>query len=68
MAGPAGLPADIVAKVNKIANDYIASKEGIELMGKLGMVPSGGTPEQLRAFMAAELVKWTPAAEKVTPD
>ena len=68
IVGPAGLPADIVTKVNKIANDFIASKEGIEAMDKLGMVPAGGTPEQLRAFMASELVKWTPAAEKVKPE
>jgi tripartite-type tricarboxylate transporter receptor subunit TctC len=68
MVGPAGLPADIVNKVNKIANDFIASKEGREAMDKLGMVPAGGTPQQLREFMASELVKWTPAAEKVKPE
>lgn len=68
IVGPAGLPAEIVAKVNKIANEFIASKEGIEAMDRLGMVPAGGTPEQLRTFMASELVKWTPAAEKVKPD
>jgi tripartite-type tricarboxylate transporter receptor subunit TctC len=68
IVGPPGLPADIVAKVNKIANDFIVSKEGAEAMDKLGMVPAGGTPEQLRAFMASELVKWTPAAEKVKPE
>ena len=68
IVGPAGLPADIVAKVNKVANDFIASKEGIDAMDKLGMVPAGGTPEQLRAFMASELVKWTPAAEKIKPE
>lgn len=68
MVGPAGLPAAIVAKVNKVANDFISSKEGIEAMEKLGMVPTGGTPEQLRAFMASELVKWTPIAENIKPE
>ena len=68
MVGPAGLPADIVNKVNKVANDFIASKEGRDAMDKLGMVPAGGTPQQLREFMASELVKWTPAAEKVKPE
>lgn len=65
IVGPAGLPADVVAKVNKVANEFIASKQGKETMDRLGMVPAGGTPEQLRAFMASELAKWTPAAEKV---
>jgi tripartite-type tricarboxylate transporter receptor subunit TctC len=68
IVGPAGLPADIVTKVNKVANDFIASKEGMDAMDKLGMVPAGGTPEQLRTFMASELVKWTPIAEKIKPD
>ena len=68
VVGPAGLPGDIVAKVNKVANEFIASKAGIEAMDKLGMVPAGGTPDQLRAFMASELMKWTPTAEKIKPE
>jgi tripartite-type tricarboxylate transporter receptor subunit TctC len=68
IVGPAGLPADIVAKVNKIANEFIISKAGIEAMDNLGMVPAGGTPEQLRTFMASELAKWTPTAEKIKPE
>jgi tripartite-type tricarboxylate transporter receptor subunit TctC len=68
IVGPAKLPADVVAKVNKVANDFVASKEGKEAMDKLGMVPAGGTPEQLRTFMASELVKWTPVAEKIKPN
>ncbi len=68
IVGPAGLPADVVGKVNKAANDYLATKEGAEAMDKLGMVPVGGTPEQLKTFMASELVKWTPVAEKIKPE
>jgi tripartite-type tricarboxylate transporter receptor subunit TctC len=68
IVGPAGLPPDIVAKVNKAANDYLASKEGADALDKLGMVPVGGTPNELRTFMAAELAKWTPAAAKVQPE
>ena len=68
IVGPAGLPADVVAKVNKAANDWLATKEGAETLDKLGMVPVGGTPDELKAFMASELVKWTPAAEKIQPE
>ena len=68
IVGPAGLPADIANKVNKVTNEFIASKEGAEAMDKLGMVPAGGTPDQLRAFMASELAKWTPVAEKIKPE
>jgi tripartite-type tricarboxylate transporter receptor subunit TctC len=68
IVGPAGLPADVVAKVNKAANDWLATKEGAETLDKLGMVPVGGTPDELKTFMASELVKWTPAAEKIQPE
>ena len=68
IVGPAKLPDDIVAKVNKIANDFVNSKDGREAMDRLGMVPAGGTPEQLKTFMASELVKWTPVAEKIKPN
>ena len=68
LVGPAGLPADIVGKLNKSANDYLASKEGVDTLDKLGMVAVGGTADELKTFMASELVKWTPAAEKVQPE
>jgi tripartite-type tricarboxylate transporter receptor subunit TctC len=68
IVGPKGLPADIVGKVNKVTNDFVTSKEGVDAMDKLGMVPAGGTPEQLRTFMAAELEKWRPVAEKIKPE
>ena len=68
IVGPKGLPADIVAKVNKVTNDFVTSKEAVEAMDKLGMVPAGGTPEQLKLFMAAELEKWRPIAEKIKPE
>jgi tripartite-type tricarboxylate transporter receptor subunit TctC len=68
IVGPANLPADVVTKVSKVANEFVTSKEGRERMDGLGMVPAGGTPEQLRSFMASELVKWTPVAEKIKPN
>jgi len=68
LVGPAGLPADIVGKLNKAANEYLTSKEGVDTLDKLGMVAVGGTADELKTFMASELVKWTPAAEKVQPE
>jgi tripartite-type tricarboxylate transporter receptor subunit TctC len=68
VVGPAKLPAEIVNKVNKTVNDYIASDEGKQALAKLGMVPAGGTPEALGKYMASELEKWRPVAEKVSPE
>ncbi|MDQ8729348.1 tripartite tricarboxylate transporter substrate binding protein [Bradyrhizobium sp. LHD-71] len=68
IVGPAGIPVEAVGKINKAANDFIATREGIEALEKQGMVPVGGSAENLRSFMASELEKWRPAAEKITPE
>lgn len=63
--GPAGMPADVVQKINAIVNRFIASDEGKEALRALGMQPAGGTPQQLAAFMAAEAKTWQPIATSV---
>jgi len=68
MLGPAGLAPETIATVNRIVNDYLASDEGRKALLTFGMEPLGGTPEDLAGFMATELVKWRPVAEKMTPE
>jgi len=68
MLGPAGLAPETIATVNRIVNDYLASAEGRKALLTFGMEPLGGTPEDLAAYMASELVKWRPVAEKMTPE
>lgn len=60
LQGPKGLPADVVAKLNKIVNDWIKTDEAKAKMAPLGMVPAGGTPQDLEALVKAELAKWGP--------
>jgi tripartite-type tricarboxylate transporter receptor subunit TctC len=62
---PAGTPADVIEKVNAVANQYIASAEGKARLAEFGMGPRGGTPQELGAFMASELTRWRPIAEPV---
>jgi tripartite-type tricarboxylate transporter receptor subunit TctC len=57
---PAGTPAEIVTRLNAASNAYLASDAAREMFGKLGLEPAGGTPADLRAFIAAEIVKWGP--------
>ncbi|TBM79042.1 tripartite tricarboxylate transporter substrate binding protein, partial [Mycolicibacterium smegmatis] len=45
--GPKGLPADIVAKINKAANDALADPEVKEKLARPGIeTATPGTPDQ----------------------
>jgi tripartite-type tricarboxylate transporter receptor subunit TctC len=68
VAGPAGLAADITKKINGAVNDYLGGGEGKSALAKFGMEPRGGTPEDLANYMASELIKWRPIAEKVASE
>jgi len=68
IAGPAGMAPEVTAKINAAVNDYLGSEEGRSALAKLGMQPSGGTPEKLAALMASELEKWRPITEMVGPN
>jgi len=57
--GPKNLPADIVARVNKAANDAIADPEVKDKLARLGIEPAvAGTPEQFAKMVAADAAKW----------
>ena len=68
LLGPAGLAPETIATVNRIVNEFLVSEEGKQALLNFGMEPLGGTPEDLAGFMASELVKWRPVAEKLTPE
>jgi tripartite-type tricarboxylate transporter receptor subunit TctC len=63
IAAPAKTPADIIAKVNKSVNTYMADKDMIAKMRKLGADPVGGSPDDMAKLMADENVKWKKAIE-----
>ena len=59
IVGPAALPRDIVAKLQR---QIVASLRSPELKGRLeaqGLDPVGNTPEQFAAYVRAEVDKWT---------
>jgi len=63
--GPTGMPADAIARINRITNEWIMSPEGKARLLEFGMGAIGGTPDQLGAFMASETIRWRPIAEPV---
>jgi tripartite-type tricarboxylate transporter receptor subunit TctC len=60
VVAPAGTPRDIVMKLNALINAYLASDNGRNDLDTLDMQPAGGTPEELRDFIAREVAKWGP--------
>ena len=57
---PAKTPQAIVMKLNREINDSFAQPETKEALLKLGALAAASTPEEMRAFIKAELAKWTP--------
>jgi tripartite-type tricarboxylate transporter receptor subunit TctC len=56
--GPAGLPADIVARANAAARAAMEAPETRQRLAALAVVPNVGTPEAWPAYFAAENAKW----------
>jgi tripartite-type tricarboxylate transporter receptor subunit TctC len=57
---PTGTPSEVVSKLNAEINAYLKSPLGQEQLEALDMQPVGGTPAELKAFIAAEVAKWGP--------
>ena len=62
--GPAGVPADVVAILNKAIQQALASPELRDRFTKAGSVPLGSTPEQLRK----RYEHWMGIFEKIAKD
>jgi tripartite-type tricarboxylate transporter receptor subunit TctC len=57
---PAKTPQPIVMRLNREISDSFNQPDTKEALLKLGAIASPTTPEEMRAFIKAELVKWTP--------
>ena len=57
---PAGTPSEVVARLNREINAVLQLPEMRERMASAAMEPVGGTTEELTAFLATELRRWTP--------
>ena len=58
---PAGTPADIVARLNKAANDAANSKEVQDKFAGIGFAVEPGTPADLARRSVTETAKWAKA-------
>jgi tripartite-type tricarboxylate transporter receptor subunit TctC len=60
LVAPAGTPAAIIAKINQAVVAAIRSPEVRAKLAAQFMQPVGTTPEEFRARIAAEVVRWAP--------
>jgi tripartite-type tricarboxylate transporter receptor subunit TctC len=60
LLAPAGTPPEVINKLNAAVNGFLATPATQELFGKLGVQSAGGTPAELKTFIAGEIAKWEP--------
>jgi tripartite-type tricarboxylate transporter receptor subunit TctC len=58
--GPAGTPADVVARINGEVNESLRSTELRAALVKAGFEPVGGSAQDFAAVIADQLQHWTP--------
>ncbi len=58
IAGPAGMPADVVRRLNAELARALAEPELRAALEKLSVEPSPGTPEAFGALVRAEFARW----------
>jgi tripartite-type tricarboxylate transporter receptor subunit TctC len=60
LSGPAGLPADVVDKLNAAVRTALQAPDVRERLRQDGMVPNNLDARQFTAFIAEELKRWAP--------
>lgn len=62
--GPAGMPKEAVTRINEAVNGYLKSEAAQKVADALGMSILGGTPEEMKSYMASEVERLRPIVEK----
>jgi tripartite-type tricarboxylate transporter receptor subunit TctC len=63
LAAPAGVPREVVDRVNAETRTALAAADLREALAKLGLEPGGSTPQEYAAVIADELGKWRRAVQ-----
>jgi tripartite-type tricarboxylate transporter receptor subunit TctC len=63
MIGPAGMPTDIVAKLNAVTVQALKSPDVVQKLSTQGANLVGDKPEQFAAFIKTETAKWAKVVE-----
>jgi len=58
VAAPAGVPADIVARLNSAINEGLRSDASKATLAKFNAIAATGTPADFHDFLASEMPRW----------
>ena len=58
LSAPAGTPANIIEKMNQLANQFLAEEAMKQRFAAGGYLAGGGSPSSYDAFIAREINKW----------
>ena len=59
LAAPPGTPDDIIAKINRDANEVLATEDVKKLYAGIGAIPVGDTPKAMGEFIVSERKRWS---------
>jgi tripartite-type tricarboxylate transporter receptor subunit TctC len=65
IVAPTGTPQDIVTRLNHAVNAFLQSDKGKTMLEQNALQGVGGSPDDLKAFIAGELAKWGPVIAAV---
>lgn len=63
MMAPTGTPPEVISKLNASVNAFLQSAKGKAILDQNALQRVGGSPEDLKTFIASELAKWRPVIE-----
>ncbi len=63
VVAPTGTPPAVIARLNKEMNDFLKTDKAKAALDQNSLEPVGGSPEDLKKFVDAELKKWKPVIE-----
>lgn len=63
MVAPTGTPPEVIGKINKVVNDFLKAEKTKTLLQQNTLEGVGGSPEDLKTFVDAEVKKWKPVIE-----
>ncbi len=64
LSGPAGVPADVVSKLNSEVRRILQLPDVRERLGRDGIMPNQLDPKAFAGYVAAEVKRWAPVIKK----
>ena len=64
-AGPAGLPAPIIRRLNVEVRSALADPSVAEMLGRFGIEANAGTPEDFATLIRSEGERWRGVARSI---